>query len=153
MSLASYSRNRWIRRHETSPREIADLLAIADRDVGQSQIAGLAPEWRFDIAYNAVLQLATAALAAAGYRSERQNKHQRTLECLAFTLRIDRERVLYLDTCRRKRHKAIYERVGAISDAEADELIATAKHLRGEVVEWLREEHPELLEEVDDSPP
>ncbi len=71
MSLKSYLRNSWIRRHETSPREIADLLAIADRDVGQSQVPGLGPEWRFDIAYNAVLQLATAALAAAGYRAER----------------------------------------------------------------------------------
>ncbi len=145
MSLESYSRNRWIRRHETSPREIADLLAIVDRDVGQSQIPGLAPEWRFDIAYNAVLQLATAALATAGYQAERQNKHQRTLECLAYTLGIERERVLFLDTCRRKRHKAIYERVGAISDAEADEMIAAAKQLRGEVTEWIRKRRPELV--------
>ncbi len=148
MSLESYSRNRWIRRHETSPREIADLLAIADRDVGQSQIPGLAPEWRFDIAYNAVLQLATAALAAAGYRSERGSKHQRTLECLGYTLGIERERVLFLDTCRRKRHTAIYERVGAISDAEANEMGAAAEQLRREVAEWIRERHPELLEDV-----
>ncbi len=147
MSLESYSRNRWIRRHETSPREIADLLAIADRDVGQSQTPGLGPEWRFDIAYNAVLQLATAALAVAGYRAERANKHQRTLKCLGYTLGIERQRVLFLDTCRRKRHKAVYERVGAISDAEADEMIATAKQLRAEVVEWIREGRPELLEE------
>ncbi len=153
MSLESYSRNSWIRRHETSPREIADLLAIADRDVGQSQIPGLGPEWRFDIAYNAVLQLATAVLAAAGYRAERANKHQRTLECLGYTLGIERQRVLFMDTCRRKRHKAIYERVGAISDAEADEMIATAKQLRKEVAEWLREGRPDLLGEVGDPPP
>jgi len=145
MSLERYSRNRWIRRHETSPREISDLLAIVDRDVGQSQIPGLAPEWRFDIAYNAVLQLATAALAAAGYRSERANKHQRTLECLGFTLGIERERVLFLDTCRRKRHTAIYERVGAISDSEADEMVAAAEQLRKEMKEWLREKHPQLV--------
>ena len=146
--MESYSRNRWIRRHETSPREIADLLAIADRDVQQSQIPGLGPEWRFDIAYNAVLQLATAALAAAGYQAERANKHQRTLECLEYTLGIERHRVLFLDTCRRKRHKAVYERVGAISDAEADEMIATAKQLREEVAEWIRGERPQLMPEI-----
>jgi hypothetical protein len=99
MSLESYSRNRWIRRHETSAREIADLLAIGDRDVEQSQVPGLGPEWRFDIAYNAVLQLATAALAAAGYRAERANKHQRTLECLGYTLGIERQRSRWRSDC------------------------------------------------------
>lgn len=146
MSLESYSRNRWIRSHETSPREIADLLAIADRDVAQSQTPGLAPEWCFDIAYNAVLQLATAALAAAGYRAERENKHQRTIECLEYTVGIERKRVLFLDTCRRKRHTAIYERVGAISEGEANEMIAVARRLRKEVADWIREKRPQLLE-------
>ncbi|MCP4656078.1 MAG: hypothetical protein GY856_11750 [bacterium] len=120
------------------------MLAIADRDVSQSQTPGLGPEWRFDIAYNAVLQLATAALAAAGYRAERANKHQRTLESLEYTVRIGRERVLFLDVCRRKRHKAVYERVGAISDAEADEMTAAATLLRSEVANWIREMRPEL---------
>ena len=80
MSLESYSRNRWIRKHRTTPREIADLLAVADRDIEQSQIPGLGSEWRFDIAYNSALQSATAALAAAGYRAERANKHLRVIE-------------------------------------------------------------------------
>jgi len=148
MSLESYSRNRWIRRHETSPREIADLMALADRDVEQSQTPGLGPEWRFDIAYNAVLQLATAALAAAGYRAERDNKHLRTLECLRYTLGVEQERVRYLDVCRRKRHTAIYERVGAVSEAEADEIVEVAKRLRRDVTEWIRSEHSELSEEI-----
>ena len=106
-----------------------------------------------DIAYNAVLQLATAALAAAGYRAERENKHLRTLECLSYTLGVERERVRYLDICRRKRHTAIYERVGAISDAEANEIVEAAKKLRGEVAEWIRTEHPELSKEIGPSAP
>ena len=43
-----------------------------------------------------------------------------------------------------------YSRVEAISDAEADEMVAAAKRLRGEVSEWIRERRPELLEEVDE---
>jgi len=81
--LKLYLNNRWIRKHESSSDEIARLLAIADRDIQQCQTPGLGSEWRFDIAYNAVLQLATAALAACGYRAERQSKHMRTIECLA----------------------------------------------------------------------
>ncbi len=106
----------WIRPHETSREEIGELLAIADRDIGQSQTPGLGPEWRFGIAYNAALQLATAALAAAGYQAERQNKHQRTIECLAWTVGLSSSEVALLDLCRRKRHTNVYEQIGALSD-------------------------------------
>lgn len=50
MTLQRYLENSWIRPHETSPEEIGELLAIADRDIGQSQTPGLGPEWRFGIA-------------------------------------------------------------------------------------------------------
>jgi hypothetical protein len=65
MSLQLYLSNRWIRRHSSSCDEIERLLAIAKRDIQQSQTPGFGPEWRFDIAYNAALQLATAALSAS----------------------------------------------------------------------------------------
>ena len=146
MSLELYSNNRWIREHESSPDEIARLLAIADRDIEQSQTRGLGPEWQFDIAYNAVLQLATAALAASGFQAERQNKHMRTLESLEFTMTLDETTIIFLDRCRRKRHAAVYDQIGMISDHEAEEMIATARDLRRQIGEWLRHEHPELLE-------
>jgi hypothetical protein len=113
VTLQRYLENSWLQRHETSPQEITELLAIADRDIGQSQTPGLGPEWRLSIAYNAALQLATAVLAAAGYRAERQNKHQRTIECLAFTLGLERRAIDFFDVCRRKRHSNVYDQVGA----------------------------------------
>ncbi len=130
MSLEIYSKNGWIRAHETSVGEIANLLAIADRDIRESQTAGLGPEWRFDIAYHAALQLAVAALAAAGWQAERQNKHQRSIECLAFTAKIAQLEVDFLDSCRRKRHVAVYDQIGAISEVEAKEMIQFAQKLR-----------------------
>ena len=54
----------------------------------------------------------------------------RVIECLDFTIGLDKVKVRYLDTCRRKRHTAVYEQVDAISDKEADELIEFAKELR-----------------------
>ena len=63
MTLQRYLENSWIREHRTSPEEIAELLAIAERDVEQSATPGLAAEWRLAIAYNAALQLAVAACA------------------------------------------------------------------------------------------
>lgn len=145
MSLETFSHNRWIRAHDTSPDEIRRLLAIAARDIQQSQVAGLGPEWRFDISYNSALQSATAALAAAGHRAERQNKHLRTIECLAYTVGLPRADVDFLDACRRKRHRAVYEQVDAISDREADELIAFAIRLKQRVEDWILHTSPALL--------
>ena len=145
MSLEVYLRNNWIRKHESSVAEITNLFAIADRDITKSQTPGLGPEWGFDIAYNSALQSSTAALAAAGYQAERQNKHMRTIECLAFTLSWDDKEIAFLDACRRKRHMAVYDQVGAISDQEASEMIQLATRLRQQVEDWIRGAHDDLL--------
>jgi hypothetical protein len=137
--------NRWISTAEPSQNQVSTLLAIADRDIQQSQTPGLGSEWRFDIAYNAALQAATAALAAAGFQAERQNKHMRTIECLAFTIGIPQSDIDVLDACRRKRHKAVYDQVGSISDQEASEMLAMAQRVRRLVEEWIRKVHPDLL--------
>ena len=146
MSLKSYEENAWIRRHETSKDEISRLLAIADRDIAESQTPGLGPEWRFGIAYNAALQLATAALAASGYRAARQNKHMRTIECLEFTLGIDDARLALFDTFRRKRNTQVYDAVGAITDHEVESILEFARNLRREIEDWLRAEHEGLVD-------
>lgn len=69
MSLDEWLQNGWLAAHQTSPAEIHDLLAVARRDLADAAVPGLSADWRLAIAYNAVLQAATAALAAAGYRS------------------------------------------------------------------------------------
>lgn len=50
-----------------SLQELADQLALADRDLRNARAKGLDDDWRFGIAYNAALQAATAALVASGY--------------------------------------------------------------------------------------
>jgi len=106
-------------------------------------VPDLEPEWRFDIAYNAALQLATAVMAASGYEAERQNKHQRTIECLAFSLdQLTPKDAVFFDKCRQKRHMSVYDQVGAISEQEAREMIAFAERLRGMAGKWLQRHLP-----------
>ena len=66
MSLQSWLQNSWLVQHAASVEEIADLLRISDRDLAACKVEGLPADWRLAIAYNAGLQAATAALAAAG---------------------------------------------------------------------------------------
>jgi hypothetical protein len=144
MPLADWSSKGWIRSHRTSPEEIQELLAIADRDLSDSASPGLSPDWRLNIAYNAALQLATAALAASGYRTAGEGHHYRTIQSLVFTIGSDRELVRQFDTFRKKRNISGYERVGAVSDQEAKDMAALARRLKEAVERWLCAHHPEL---------
>jgi hypothetical protein len=61
MSLRDWLESSWLVEHKTSPEEIAGLLAIVERGLANAKVAGLSDDWRFNIAYNAALQAATAA--------------------------------------------------------------------------------------------
>src|SRR5438128_484912 len=104
MSLSDWQKAGWLTGHKTSPQEIADL--------------------RLNIAYNAALQVATAALAAAGYRAAREAHHYRVIQSLAYTLGAESKVVSQLEQFRKKRNVGGYERAGSISDQEAAEMLA-----------------------------
>lgn len=146
MSLRDWQAQKHLAKHQTSPREIADLLALAERDLEACRTPGLHPDWQIAIAHNAVVQLATAALAAAGYRPRGAGQHYYAIQSLAFTVGLEPELVQELDYLRRKRNQSAYEHAGLASTAEAEEMVALASQLRDRVRAWLQEEHPELLE-------
>jgi len=144
MSLRDWLDNRWIVAHEPTVEEMADLLAVVDRDLEAAAIPALSPDWQLGIAYNAALQLATLALAAEGYRPGRERAHERAILSLRDTVQVPVGTVQLLDTVRRRRNLNTYERAGTTSAAEAAELFEVAKELRTTVVSWLRHHHPSL---------
>ncbi len=145
VSLQDWLKNGWLVEHQSSAEEIADLLRIADRDLADCQTPGLSADWQFNIAYNAALQAATAALAACGYRASRDAHHYRVIQSLAHTMGSSLKVIIQLDGFRKKRNITGYERGGMVSDQEAKEMIALAQRLRNDVESKLRKNHPELL--------
>ncbi|MGB9083764.1 MAG: hypothetical protein WCC46_04000 [Terriglobales bacterium] len=145
MSLQSWRQNSWLVEHATSPEEITNLLGLSDRDLAACQVKQLSADWRFAIAYNAGLQAATAALAAAGYRATRDNHHYRVIQSLEFTTAPDRRVIDTLDGFRKKRNISSYDLAGSVSDKEAGEMLKLAISLRGDVERWIRATRPELL--------
>jgi hypothetical protein len=146
MSLKDWERNGWLVAHRTSANEIRDLLRVVDRDLADSGTESLSPDWRMNIAYNAALQAASAALAASGYRASRDQHHFRVIQSLRETLGTDIGVVNTLDAFRKKRNITGYERVGIVSDADAETMRALALRVREEVVGWLAERHPDLAD-------
>ena len=120
-------------------------MAVADRDLAACNTPGLHNDWNFNIAYNPALQLATAALAASGYQAERANHHYRVIDSLSLTLGTDAETIKKLDIFRKKRHISDYERPGAISVREVEEMRSLAASLRTDLEAWIRDKHPNLM--------
>jgi hypothetical protein len=145
MSLPVWERNGWLTKHQTSPNEIRDLLQVVERDLADSAAEGLSPDWRLSIAYNAALQAATAALAAAGYRASRDSHHFRVIQSLEETIGAQAFVVATFDAFRKKRNITGYERIGLVSDAEVEAMRGLAVSLRDDVIAWLKTHHGRLL--------
>jgi hypothetical protein len=118
---------------------------LVERDLHDCRASELSSDWRFNIAYNAALQSATAALAAAGYRATRDAHHFRVIQSLSLTLGAAPGTIRQLDAFRKKRNLTSYEVGGRISDQEAKEMAALAEKLREEVQRWIKANHPSLL--------
>jgi uncharacterized protein (UPF0332 family) len=138
MSLNEWLKNGWLIEHETSEQEIEDLFRVVNRDLKDCEVTRLSPDWRFNIAYNAALLCAKAALAVAGYRPTRESHHYRLIHSLAHTIQADDKLIVQFDMFRKKRNISDYLRAGEVSDQEVTEMIALAKKLRDRVKEWIK---------------
>jgi len=136
-----------LRRHRTSRREIADLLAVAERDLGDARVSALSLDRRFATAYSGALQLATIVLAASGFRAVAQRGHHVvTWQALPELMGVGTtETAVYSDSCRALRNRGDHDRTGVASAAEVDEVLREAEALRHQVLDWLAREHPTLV--------
>ena len=145
MTLQSLA-GRTLERIEPDRAQIARLLAAAERNVADAQIAGVSAENRFDAAYKAIMQLAMAALNANGWRTRTSvpGHHRTVLQTLSLTVAVAPEKVRLLDALRKQRNLSDYAGE-MVPDAAVAECLASAKDLSGHVRGWLATHRPELL--------
>jgi len=144
-TLENWVKYGWLVRHETGKQEIADLLAIADRDIQTARLPDLPADWRLSIAYNAALQSTNAALAASGYRAEKSAQHYRIIQTLEHTIELAADTIDRIDAFRKKRNVSSYDRSGSVSEGEANAMLLLAQKLRQAVEDWIRANYPELM--------
>jgi UDP-N-acetylenolpyruvoylglucosamine reductase len=148
MSLKLWLESGWLKEHKPTSREIAELLAVADRALKDCQIPELSSEGKLNMAHNAALQSSAAALAAAGYRASREAYHYYVIQSLSFTLQLEESIIRRLHKLRRKRNISDYERAGRVTEQEAQDMVELAKLVRHQVEEWIRNNHKELAGEI-----
>ncbi|MBD3332572.1 hypothetical protein GF356_06960 [candidate division GN15 bacterium] len=148
MTLQDWLSSGWLKQHASSRKEIADLLTKVDRDITEASKEEITLDWRLAIAYNACLGCATIALRAAGYRIPGgAGQHYRTIQSLRFTIKPQSDIIASLEAISRKRAIVSYDAAGTITESEVAEAMSLAEELRERLLAWLREEHPELMQE------
>jgi hypothetical protein len=125
---------------------IGKLLAAAQRNLADAQLAGLSAENRFDVAYKAVMQLSMVALQANGYRTltSKPGHHQTAIQTLTISVGVAPAQVIVLDALRKQRNLSD-DSGDLITDAVAAECLVSAQVLQEHVLAWLKAHRPDLL--------
>jgi uncharacterized protein (UPF0332 family) len=151
MTLENLQNEGIVESHITSRNEIGAIIGTIERALQDSKIGrdqGLSTDAQFSLAYTAAKQSAKLALAVCGYRvSTRDGNHYWLIQSLRHTIQLESKKIDLLDRFRKKRNKAEYELAGSISRIEADEMIEFASGLFDMTCSWLKENHPELLQD------
>jgi hypothetical protein len=148
MTLKDWLNSGWLKQHATSRKEVTDLLAKVDRDITEAGKEEITLDWRLAIAYNACLGCATVALRASGYRIPGvAGQHYRTIQSLRFTVNPESDIIASLEAISRKRAIVSYDAAGTITESEFAEARSLAEELREELLGWLRQEHPDLMQD------
>ena len=135
-----------IRKHKTSGKEIQDLFMVVGRDIADAGNIKLSADWRFAIAYNAVLQLSVIPLYCSGYKPMGLGHHFTVFQTLKITMGSGfSDTADYFDSCRNKRNVTEYDRAGEISETQAAQLLKETKKFREAVTEWVKSSYPELM--------
>ena len=70
--------------------------------------------------------------------------HYRVIQSLSHTIKTDKALIAQLDQFRKKRNISEYEKIGMVSDQEANEMVALAGKLQQQVQKWIANNYPEL---------
>lgn len=122
---------------EARPEEVDKLMGIARRDLTTAlRMMDESLDWSYTIAYNAVLQACRGYMFHLGYRPASAEAHRATLRFMRLIVDEPAKGLIdYFDRVRRKRHRALYDEAGLVSEKEARELLDKA----GEFVPMVEE--------------
>lgn len=146
MTLKNLLRIGQLIEHQPDGEEIARLLEAASRAARDSRSEAVSLETRFDAAYRAIMQSATAALWAQGYRTSTSTPghHRTTLQALTLTVGLAAQHVAILERLRHKRNQIDY--TGEDIDARSVETCSDeADRLIESVRAWINHKYPNLL--------
>lgn len=133
-----------LQREVSDPDEISRLRRKIAAKLADARNDQISLDSRFDLAYEALLQIGLLALRANGLRPDsRGGHHVMALQTLDSTIQYPREKLRLLDRFRRQRAAGLYDASFEPSEAEVQALLDAASELKDHLENWLAKSHPE----------
>lgn len=134
-----------LQQEPASKAEILRFITKINTKLADARNEHISLDSRFDLAYEALLQIGLAALRANHLRpNSRGGHHILALQTLHTSIGYPREKLRLLDEFRRQRAVGLYDGSFVPTQAELDELTETVAALKQYFETWLREHKPEL---------
>jgi hypothetical protein len=148
MTLKNLLATGQLHEEQADPREIRRLLQSAATAISDAREGSVSAVTRLDAAYRAIMQCALVALRVNGFRpsTSAPGHHALMIQTLGKSIGLPREQVRTLDAFRKKRNAVDY--LGKdVDDASATACVEAAGKLRNALLDWLRTNRPDLIED------
>ena len=141
MNLSDLLTEGRIKKVEPDFLQAKECLAAARRDVSVARkMLKEDCDWSFSISYNAMLQSARALMFSDGYSTTGENHHKAVVDYADSKLGAKMgEKIEMFDRMRRKRHQAVYEKAGIVSEYEAKHALGVAEDFLEKIGQKLKE--------------
>lgn len=137
---------RGLEKADPSRDEVARYLTKIHRKVEDSKRKTNHLDTRFDIAFEALLQLALLALRVNGYRTTSAAGHQQiAIQLLPKSIGVAPSDIRALDEYRKKRSIGLYEADFEPSAEEVKAVTAAVDRLLQSLLAWMRKHRPDVL--------
>ncbi len=147
MKLYKMEERGYLARITPSRDDLAHLITAIQRRLMDAKNVTVTRENRLQQAYQAVLQVAIAALHAKGYRLKSKPAHHvMAIESLEHTIGVERGLRDYYQSLRKRRHDVIYDAIISVSEQDLEEAIERAEGLFAAFREWLEKYQPDLVD-------
>lgn len=131
---------------DTDGGEIGRYLEKIRRKLEDSKRESNHADTRFDVAFEALLQIAICALRVNGYRTTSAAGHQQVaIQLLPKSIGIEAREIRVLDEYRKKRSLGLYQADFEPSEKEVKAVIEAVERLRANLIAWIRKNRPALL--------
>lgn len=134
-----------LQREPSNAAEIQRFLAKIAAKLADARQDSISLDSRFDLAYEAVLQLGLVALRLHDLRPDsRGGHHVLALQTLNTSVGYPREKLRLLDEFRRQRASGLYDGSFVPTQTELNELLKTVAELLAHIEAWIHQNRPEF---------
>lgn len=135
---------RGLQREPVDGEEIRRYLARVATRLADARTDSISLESRFDLAYEALLQLGLVALRAHGYRADSRGGHHVTaLQTLNQTIDFPKDKLRLIDQFRRQRAQGLYDGTFEPTRSEVAALLEVADEVSLHLEQWLSKNRPD----------